>query len=87
MLFIEFYGRQLLYFFTYAGLVAFNAGGAGAPNFPALVVLRFFAGALGSSPLTNSGGVIADMFNQSERGIATAIFAAAPFLGPSLGET
>lgn len=82
----EFYGRQVLYFFTYMALVAFNAGTAGVMNFPGMVVLRFFAGAFGSSPLTNSGGVIADMFSQQERGFATAIFAAAPFMGPSLGE-
>lgn len=52
----------------------------------ALVVLRFFAGAFGSSPLTNAGGVIADMFNASERGIATSIFSMAPFVGPALGK-
>lgn len=82
----ESFGRQTLYFGTYGALVAFNAAAAGAPNFPGLVVLRFLAGAFGSSPMTNSGGTIADMFNASERGFATAVFAAAPFLGPSLGE-
>lgn len=82
----ESFGRQKLYFFTYGALVVFNAAAAGAPNFPGLVVLRFLAGASGSSPLTNSGGVIADMFNAQERGFATAVFAAAPFLGPSLGK-
>ncbi|KUI64786.1 putative transporter mfs2 [Cytospora mali] len=81
----EFYGRQLLYFFTYMALVAFSAGTAGVQTFPGLVVLRFLAGAFGSSPLTNSGGVIADMFSQKDRGFATACFAAAPFMGPSLG--
>lgn len=82
----EFYGRQILYFFTYMALVALSAGTAGVQSFAGLVVLRFFAGAFGSSPLTNSGGVIADMFSQQDRGFATACFAAAPFLGPSLGE-
>lgn len=82
----EFYGRQILYFFTYMALVAFSAGTAGVQSFPGLVVLRFLAGAFGSSPLTNSGGVIADMFSQKDRGFATACFAAAPFMGPSLGE-
>lgn len=81
----ELYGRQFLFFFTYMALTAFNAGAAGAPSMAALIVLRFFAGAFGSSPLTNAGGVIADMFNASERGIAAGIFAMAPFLGPALG--
>ncbi|KAK7743751.1 MFS siderochrome iron transporter 1 [Diatrype stigma] len=81
----EMYGRQILFFITYMALTAFNGGAAGAPNIQSLIVLRFFAGTFGSSPLTNSGGVIADMFSASERGLATAIFATAPFLGPSIG--
>lgn len=81
----ELCGRQHLFFFTYMALTAFNAAAAAAPNMAALVVLRFFAGAFGSSPLTNAGGVIADMFSAGERGIATSIFAMAPFLGPALG--
>ncbi|EMR66160.1 putative fluconazole resistance protein 1 protein [Eutypa lata UCREL1] len=81
----ELFGRQVLFFFTYMALTAFNGGAAGAPNIQTLIVLRFLAGTFGSSPLTNSGGVIADMFNASERGLATALFATAPFLGPSIG--
>ncbi|KAL4913144.1 major facilitator superfamily domain-containing protein [Aspergillus aurantiobrunneus] len=50
-----------------------------------LINLRFFAGAFGSSPLTNAGGVIADMFPASERGLAMTLFASAPFFGPVLG--
>ncbi|KAF9872692.1 MFS multidrug transporter [Colletotrichum karsti] len=81
----EIFGRQFLFIGTYICLTAFNAGAAGAQNIETLIVLRFFAGAFGSSPLTNAGGVIADMFNAEQRGLATAIFAAAPFLGPSIG--
>ena len=81
----EIYGRQILFMTTYAGLTAFNAGAAGAQNIQTLLILRFFAGAIGSSPLTNSGGVIADMFPASQRGLAMCVFASAPFLGPTLG--
>lgn len=81
----ELYGRQVLFFGTYAVLTAFNAGAAGSKNIQTLIILRFFAGAFGSSPLTNAGGVIADMFPASERGLAMSVFAAAPFLGPTLG--
>ncbi|KAG5981923.1 hypothetical protein E4U54_006450 [Claviceps lovelessii] len=83
--FSELYGRQKLFFITYMALTAFNAAGAAAPNMASLIVLRFMAGAWGSSPLTNSGGVIADLFPARERGIATSIFSLAPFLGPALG--
>lgn len=76
----ELFGRQILFFGTYAGLTAFNAGAAGSQNIQTLIIMRFFAGAIGSSPLTNAGGVIADMFTATERGLATTFFAAAPFL-------
>lgn len=81
----EIYGRQILFTGTYAAVTIFNGACTAAQNIETLVILRFFAGAFGSSPLTNAGGVIADMFSANERGLAAAIFAAAPFLGPSLG--
>lgn len=81
----ELYGRQILFFVTYGALTAFNAGAAGSQNIQTLIILRFFAGAFGSSPLTNAGGVIADMFPASQRGLAMSVFAAAPFMGPTLG--
>jgi MFS family permease len=81
----ELYGRQILFVTTYAALTAFNAGAAGAQNSWTLIILRFFAGSFGSSPLTNAGGVIADMFPARQRGVAMSLFAAAPFLGPVLG--
>ena len=80
--FSELYGRQILFIGTYAALTAFNAGAAGANSMATLIVLRFLAGAFGSSPLTNAGGVIADMFHADQRGLGMSVFAAAPFLGP-----
>jgi len=54
----ELFGRQLLFFITYAALTAFNAGCAGSQNIWTLIILRFFAGMFGSSPLTVSKTVI-----------------------------
>ncbi|TFB04787.1 hypothetical protein CCMA1212_002927 [Trichoderma ghanense] len=81
----ELYGRQKTFFISYMALAAFSAGAAGSQNMATLIILRFFAGAFGSSPLTNAGGVIADLFQAKQRGIAFSIFAMAPFLGPALG--
>ncbi|EXJ71436.1 uncharacterized protein A1O5_05244 [Cladophialophora psammophila CBS 110553] len=81
----ELYGRQIIYFISFGGFTAFCAGCAGANNIGTLLVLRFFAGAFGSSPFTNAGGVIADVFQASERGLAMGIFALAPSMGPTLG--
>ncbi|KAL4901761.1 hypothetical protein BDW74DRAFT_181475 [Aspergillus multicolor] len=81
----ELFGRQPLFIGTYCALTAFNCGAAGAQNSWTLMIMRFFAGAFGSSPLTNAGGSIADMFPANERALAMSMFAAAPFLGPVLG--
>jgi MFS family permease len=50
----EIFGRQVLFIGTYAALTAFNAGAAGAKNITTLLLMRFFAGSFGSSPLTVS---------------------------------
>ncbi|OOF92181.1 hypothetical protein ASPCADRAFT_210589 [Aspergillus carbonarius ITEM 5010] len=81
----ELWGRQYLFIGSYCGLTVFNAGLVGSKNIQTLIVLRFLAGAFGSSPLTNAGGVIADLFPAKQRGLAMSIFAAAPFMGPTLG--
>ena len=80
------YGRQLLFFVSFAGFTFFNAGGAGSQNIETLILTRFFAGVFGSSPLTNAGGVIADMFPAAERGLALSVFATAPFMGPTVSQ-
>jgi MFS family permease len=46
-------GRRILFIITYLALTAFNAGAAGSQNVWTVIILRFFAGAFGSSPLTN----------------------------------
>ncbi|BDD62996.1 hypothetical protein MPDQ_002398 [Monascus purpureus] len=81
----ELWGRQILYCATFCGFTVFNAACTGSKNAASLIIFRFFAGSFGSSPLTNAGGVIADLFPASERGIAMSLFAAAPSLGPVLG--
>ncbi|KAF4614327.1 hypothetical protein G7Y89_g15410 [Cudoniella acicularis] len=81
----EVYGRKSIFVISYTAYTAFSVAAACAPNITALLVLRFFASAFGSSSMTNAGGVIVDMFSKAERGLATGLFATAPFLGPALG--
>ena len=66
-------------------MTAFVGATAGCHNIASMLVLRFLSGTFGASPLTNAGGVIADLFPVSQRGFASAIFATAPFIGPMLG--
>ena len=81
----ELYGRQPLFIGTYLVLTAMNAGAAGANSIASLIVLRFLAGTFGASPLTNAGGVVADLLPANQRGLGMALFASAPFLGPVIG--
>lgn len=81
----EVFGRRAMFIFTYIPFTAFNAGVCGAKSMNVMLVLRFFAGTFGSSTMTNSGGIIADMFEAHDRGLAMEIFSATPFLGPAIG--
>ena len=81
----EVYGRRNLFIFTYILFTAFNGGVIASQNIWTLIVLRFFAGTAGSSPLTNAGRTVSDVFDAGQRGLGMAVFAAAPFLGPAVG--
>ncbi|KAL8737754.1 MAG: hypothetical protein Q9181_001382 [Wetmoreana brouardii] len=81
----EIYGRQIVFVGTFVVLTAFNAGCAAAPNIEGLLIMRFLAGTFGSSPLTNAGGVVADIWPARQRGLALVAFSSAPLFGPVLG--
>jgi MFS family permease len=81
----EVYGRRIIFVVSYTAFVAFSIGAVFAPSIAALLVLRFLASAFGASTMANTGGIIADMFEKKERGLATGLFATTPFLGPALG--
>ncbi|KAL8768188.1 MAG: hypothetical protein Q9209_005497 [Squamulea sp. 1 TL-2023] len=81
----EMYGRQIVFVGTFAALTAFNAGCAAAPNIEGLLIMRFLGGTFGSSPLTNAGGVVADIWPSRQRGLALVAFSSAPLFGPVIG--
>ncbi|KAH8689407.1 putative MFS transporter [Talaromyces proteolyticus] len=81
----ELYGRQVLWITSHVAMVAFIGGSAGSRNIATLLILRFFSGTFGGSPLVNSGGAIADLFPPAQRGLAMTLYCVAPFLGPILG--
>ncbi|CAF1239592.1 unnamed protein product [Adineta ricciae] len=81
----EMFGRRIIFIITYVALTVFNASTASSRNIWTILILRFFAGAFGSSPLANAGGTIADLFSVHHRGTALTFYAAMPFLGPILG--
>ncbi|KAK2685551.1 hypothetical protein QWA68_015416 [Fusarium oxysporum] len=83
--FSELYGRQVVFIGSYFGFTAFNAAAAASQNIWTILILRFIAATFGSSPLSNAGGIIADLFHAEERGLPLSVFSAAPFIGPVLG--
>jgi multidrug resistance protein len=83
--FSEIFGRRPLFIVTYGSLTAFNAGAVASQNIWTLLILRFFAGAFAASSLANAGGVLADLFVASQRGIPLSFFALTTFVGIILG--
>jgi multidrug resistance protein len=81
----EIYGRQPIFIGTFAALVICNAASAGSKNITQLLVFRALAGIVGSSPLTNAGALIADIFEADQRGLAMGFFSFGPYMGPVMG--
>lgn len=81
----EWIGRKPVFLISLLFYTGWNVGCALSQNTASIIVFRFLAGTFASAPLTNSGGVIADIWDASTRGVAMSIFSIAPFAGPALG--
>jgi multidrug resistance protein len=81
----ETYGRRPIFIFNAISLTAFTAGAAASSSIHSLIIFRFLAGSFGSAPMAISGGVIADTFSATMRGLVSGLYCAAPFMGPALG--
>ncbi|OTB00235.1 hypothetical protein M426DRAFT_66314 [Hypoxylon sp. CI-4A] len=81
----ELFGRQLILIISMTVHVILNIALCFTQGLTSLLILRFFSGAFGAAPLTNSGGMIADTFPSKERGLAITIYALVPLFAPSLG--
>ena len=81
----EVYGRKnaVLPPMFIAAMFAFGTGAA--KDLQTIMITRFFAGFFASAPVTNTGGVLADIFPASQRGIAIASYAMAVVIGPVFG--
>lgn len=78
-------GRHPVYVITSFVFILFNLASAFSPNFAALNLLRFFAGAAGSAGPSLGAGSIGDMFAPKERGRAQSMYGLGPLMGPVLG--
>ena len=69
----ELYGRRVPVIFAAFAFGIFNTAVAVAKDYQTLVISRFFAGFMGSSPLALCGAVFTDMFNNQVSLVFAAI--------------
>ncbi|EGS19662.1 putative multidrug protein [Thermochaetoides thermophila DSM 1495] len=81
----EFYGRRPIYLASFAAFIVWLIPSAMAKNIETMIIARFFQGLAGSAFLSVSGGTVGDMFTRDTMLAPMAIFALAPFVGPSTG--
>ncbi|KAI5458753.1 major facilitator superfamily domain-containing protein [Mariannaea sp. PMI_226] len=81
----EVYGRRIAVLIPMFVAVCFSFGSATAKDFQTLMLTRFWGAFFASAPVTNTGGVLGDLFLASQRGYALAGYAMAVVGGPVLG--
>ena len=81
----EVYGRKMAVIPPVFIAACFTFGTAAAKDVQTVMITRFFAAFFCSAPVTNTGGVLADLFPASQRGIAVASYAMAVVVGPVFG--
>ncbi|KAF7595576.1 hypothetical protein BBP40_005611 [Aspergillus hancockii] len=81
----ETFGRRFIYIFITPISLLFILGSGFAKNLATLLVCRFFAGAIGSSPLAVGAGTVMDIWSGLHSARAMALFLLTAFLGPALG--
>ncbi|KAK4153267.1 major facilitator superfamily domain-containing protein [Chaetomidium leptoderma] len=81
----EVYGRRPAVFGPMFVAGCFSFGSGAARDFQTLMLTRFWGGFFASAPVTNTGGVLGDLFGPAQRGIAMAGYAMAVVAGPALG--
>ncbi|KAI2462758.1 polyamine transporter 1 [Annulohypoxylon bovei var. microspora] len=81
----EVYGRRVAVLTPMFISICFSFGAATAKDFQTLMLMRFWGAIFASAPVTNTGGVLGDLFTPAYRGIAMAGYAMAVVGGPTLG--
>jgi DHA1 family multidrug resistance protein-like MFS transporter len=81
----EVYGRRIAVLTPMFVAVCFSFGSATAKDFQTLMLTRFFCAFFASAPVTNTGGVLGDLYSPAWRALAMAGYAMAVVGGPCLG--
>ncbi|CAN3371637.1 hypothetical protein DIURU_001857 [Diutina rugosa] len=78
-------GRKPVYVATLGVALVFIVPCGVAKNIGTMIICRLLDGLAFSAPMCLIGGSLADVWDGPQRGVAMAIFSAAPFLGPVCG--
>ncbi|CAP93140.1 Pc16g04700 [Penicillium rubens Wisconsin 54-1255] len=81
----ELYGRKTAVLPPYFLAAIFSFATATAKDVQTIMITRFFTGFFGSAPVTNTGGVLSDIWSPEERGAAIVGYAMAVVGGPVIG--
>ncbi|RAK95783.1 MFS transporter [Aspergillus ibericus CBS 121593] len=81
----EVYGRKPAVLAPYFIAAIFSFATATAKDLQTVMLTRFFCGFFGSAPVTNTGGVLSDIWTAEQRGAAIVGYAMAVVGGPVLG--
>ncbi|GAA6055973.1 hypothetical protein JCM3770_000756 [Rhodotorula araucariae] len=81
----ELAGRNPIYFISLLLLAIFEIGAARSRTFTTRIILRFLAGCAATTPLSNAGAAVGDLWTEDERSVAFGVFGVGGFLGPCLG--
>ncbi|CAH0039979.1 unnamed protein product [Clonostachys rhizophaga] len=81
----EVYGRRLPVLTPMFVAICFSFATATAKDLQTIMLTRFWGGFFASAPMTNTGGVLGDLFSPAWRGVALAGYSMAIVCGPALG--
>ena len=81
----EIYGRKYGVLIPYFGAILFTFATGASKDIQSILITRFFTGFFGSAPITNTGGVLGDIWPATQRGTAIIFYAVAVVGGPVLG--
>ncbi|KAI1386722.1 polyamine transporter 1 [Hypoxylon trugodes] len=81
----EVYGRRVAVLTPMFISICFSFASAVAKDLQTLMLTRFWGAIFASAPVTNTGGVLGDLFTPAYRGIAMAGYAMAVVGGPTVG--
>jgi multidrug resistance protein len=81
----ELYGRLPLYFTTMTLFILCNMACGFSTNIAMIIAFRLLTGCVGAGPLTIGPGSVGDLFEQTQRGRAMAVWTMPVLLGPCLG--